>query len=192
MKNFYLKISSKNKEALKYFSLNLFYRINKKQNFKSIKRYKNLTPKIKKISLLKSPHIYKYAQEQFEFRVFKKKFDFLVTNYKKFLIFLKKVKINRFFDVNVKLLFKIKKFNNFFINTYFKKNLNYFIIDNFFLKTKNKNVFFFISKENKDLYFFINEKKKIAQIQKFFNIKIKTSKHFLKILDILGEKQFVK
>ena len=59
--------------------------------------------KIKRLSLLKSPHINKTSQEQFENRVFKKQFIVKTTKDFKYLVFLKKLNSQLFPDVNIKL-----------------------------------------------------------------------------------------
>lgn len=178
MKNFKLKLSSKNKETINYFCLHFFNRTNIKHNFKIIKKFKYGTKKTKKVTILTSPHVYKTAQEQFEYKIFYQNFNLLVTNYKKFLLLLKKIKTNRFSDINIQLTFKIQKFNNYFFTNYLQKNLNYFFLNNFFVKKKKKNNFFIIKEKE--------ESKKL--IKNLIDIKTKTSSNLLKIFDVLGEK----
>merc|ERR1712157_623560 len=58
---------------------------------------------IKKITVLKSPHVNKKAQKKFEHRVFSKKISILVFDDMKFLIFLKKLKTKLFPEIKLKI-----------------------------------------------------------------------------------------
>lgn len=80
---------------------------------------KSLKSSVQLVSLLKSPHVNKTAQEQF----FKKKtliiFDFSsVSNYPLFCLFLKKLKQNIFADVSIKhvIVYRSKEKKKFFLN----------------------------------------------------------------------------
>jgi len=96
---FFIKISSKNKETLQLFLMFL----SKLQNNNLLIKYFP-KQKIKKfITVLKSPHINKSAQEQFEFRVYTKKLQVSSPQHLKFLYFLKKSQINIFPFINLKL-----------------------------------------------------------------------------------------
>ena len=84
---FFIKISSKNKETLQLF---LMFLSKLENNNLLIKYFPK--QKIKKfITILKSPHINKSAQEQFEFRVYTKKLQISSPQHLKFLCFLKRV-----------------------------------------------------------------------------------------------------
>ena len=96
---FLIKISSKKKETLQLF---LMF-ISKLENNNLLIKYFP-KQKIKKfITVLKSPHIYKSAQEQFEFRVHTKKLRVSSAQHLKFLYFLKKSQINIFPFINLKI-----------------------------------------------------------------------------------------
>lgn len=182
MKNFNLKIISKNKKTVKHFCLQFFNRKNLKKNYKLLKKCKNSITTKKVITLLKAPHVYKTAQEQFEFRNYKKNYNLLVTNYKKFLILLKKIKLNRFPDIKIQLSFKIQKFNNYsLLNNFILNNFKYFVIKNFLLQ-KNNNKKFLITKK---------KYKKIKHIKIFWDKKSKTISQYLQILDIFGENFYI-
>lgn len=128
-------IWSKNNQSLKFFILFL-NKINQPKINLSI-NYKKLKTLIKKISLLKSPHVNKKAQKHFEYRIFTKKINiYLCYNNIKFLIFLKKIKTQLFPEIKIKI--------NFYFNNIFSKNLlnpkNYFINSINKNKINNKNI----------------------------------------------------
>jgi ribosomal protein S10 len=96
---FFIKISSKNKETLQLF---LMFLSKLENNNLLIKYFPK--QKIKKfVTVLKSPHINKSAQEQFEFRVYTKKLQISSPQHLKFLYFLKKSQITIFPFINLKL-----------------------------------------------------------------------------------------
>ena len=65
---------------------------NKQINLYILQKIFSKKKKIKKFAILKSPHIYKSAQEQFEYRIYSKKI--LINSFKPsiFLLVLKKIK----------------------------------------------------------------------------------------------------
>ena len=65
--------------------------------------------KIKKLTILKSPHENKTAQEQFESRVFLRQFNFCLSNSLKYLVFSKKIKNTLFPDIVFKTQFVFNK-----------------------------------------------------------------------------------
>ena len=96
---FYIKVSSKDNENLKNFLL-FIYKF--KNNNLIIKYFPK--QKIKKfVGVLKSPHVYKSAQEQFEFRIHTKILSINSEQHFKFLYFLKKVQNNLFPFVNLQI-----------------------------------------------------------------------------------------
>jgi len=124
---FYLKISCKDKNILKKFT-----RFLQKVNFgpvslKSFPKHK----KQKFVTVLKSPHVNKTAQEQFEYRFYSK--NFLIRSFKPltFFLLLKKLKNQSFLGINLKVqgLFEKKNLN--------KYTLRIITPDNILLK-KNK------------------------------------------------------
>jgi hypothetical protein len=90
------------------------------------------------ISILKSPHVNKSAQEQFEIRNTSSQITIKTTQPSKLLIMLKKIKVNLFPDINIKLklIFNQKTQNSL--------KQKFFNIDNFrlkiFSKVKNKKI----------------------------------------------------
>nr|YP_009144720.1 ribosomal protein S10 [Pseudo-nitzschia multiseries]AKJ77328.1 ribosomal protein S10 [Pseudo-nitzschia multiseries] len=87
---FYLKVSCKDKQILKKFT-SFFEKI------KSLSIFVKPFPKHEKrkfITILKSPHVNKTAQEQFEYRYFSK--HFLVFSFKSSIFFLLFEKIKKF------------------------------------------------------------------------------------------------
>jgi ribosomal protein S10 len=147
MKTFNITIKSKNKTSINEFFL--FFRKTKLYNLNIIKKYFQKKMEKKKLTILKSPHVNKKAQEQFENRLFKKQIKIQTTENLKYLIFLKKLNSKLFPDIKIKLTYKTnnkKKFkklglkifnpNNFKINKYYNfktQNLNQ-------VKKKNKNI----------------------------------------------------
>ena len=119
---FLIKISSKNKETLQLF---LMFLSKIENNNLLIKYFPK--QKIKKfITVLKSPHINKSAQEQFEFRVYTKKLQISSPQHLKFLYFLKKSQITLFPFINLKLecIYNIKSQLNLISSKLDPLNLN--------------------------------------------------------------------
>ena len=71
------------------------------------------TPSKRKLfSILKSPHVNKIAQEQFEIKTYSRKFIIRTNNYLKFLLLLKKLNTSSFFsNLNISFTLFIKKKN---------------------------------------------------------------------------------
>jgi hypothetical protein len=104
---FYLKISCKDKKILKKF-IYFFQRLNiLPVSLKSFSKHK----KQKFVTVLKSPHVNKTAQEQFEYRFYSK--EFLICSFKPltFFLLLKKLKNQSFPGINLKVLGLFKKNN---------------------------------------------------------------------------------
>lgn len=106
MKHYNLKIVSKTKKSLYNFLnfLNNTY-VNSniiKKIFKNKKRKKILT-------ILKSPHVNKTAQEQFQSLFFLTQINFYSNNNSQSLIFLKKIRNNLFHDIKISIKFNINK-----------------------------------------------------------------------------------
>ncbi len=94
---FYLKISCKDEKILKKF-IKFFLKI------KSLPIFVKPFPKSKKrkfVTVLKSPHVNKTAQEQFEYRFFSK--HFLVFSFKPLIFFLLLKKLKNFSFAGIKL-----------------------------------------------------------------------------------------
>lgn len=103
MKTYNLIINSKNQKSL--FKFVDFLNKNLVINFNYLKKsIKKKTGK-KVITILKSPHVNKKAQEQFEIRLFSKQLKIDTTQTLKLLVFLKKINIYLFPDINIKIKF---------------------------------------------------------------------------------------
>jgi ribosomal protein S10 len=85
---------------LKFFSKNF-----KKSSLLNIQveKYQILKFKRSKVTVLKSPHVNKKAKEAFQFNTVKVKITFFSNNFKKDLLFLKKVNTLLFFDIKMKI-----------------------------------------------------------------------------------------
>lgn len=95
MSKYSLLIYSKNKKTINYF-LN-FFKNNEKQNFQVT------TKKLRKktFSVLKSPHVNKTAQEQFQYVYFCISVSFMTHQIKKKLFLMKKIKNQLFPDLKI-------------------------------------------------------------------------------------------
>lgn len=166
-----LFIKTKNKNSLIKFLYFLKKNINEKFNTLNFYFPKKNSKKV--LTLLKSPHVNKTAQEQFEIRFFSIKVKILTSQVFKFLIFLKSIKNFLFSDIQIK--------TNFFSNLKNKKLLtNILNIDNLLYlnyvkhnKFKKNNTFNEINLKKKSNY---NLNKKKYQI----------SKKLLKQIDLYG------
>ena len=101
MQQYYLKITSKNEKSLEHF-LHFFYK-HLKTKFNIIQKSVSIENKRKIITLLKSPHVNKTAQEHFEVRIFTKHVFLKSFSVNKNLIFLKKILNKLFQDVSIRL-----------------------------------------------------------------------------------------
>lgn len=106
----YLNISirSKNYNSLKSF-LRIFKTLTKTEELKLNQILKVFQQKrFKKVfTILRSPHVNKSAQEQFEYNLFVRHVNIKSYQILKILIILKKIKIISFSDIEVKLKFTI-------------------------------------------------------------------------------------
>lgn len=161
MKSCHLTFLSKNKnslnEAFMFFLTNL--------NFKIVKKYLKKKTKKHFVTILKSPHVNKKAQEQFETFIFSKQLTLYPTKKFKYLFYLKKIQENLFSNVKLKIKFSLIKNNNLRLSIFnlnnFKLNLNKINQTN----TVHKNI-------------------KIKKFNKNSNNKLK---YFIKIIDVSGE-----
>tara|TARA_B110000908_G_C10059460_1_gene359921 strand:- start:57 stop:515 length:459 start_codon:yes stop_codon:yes gene_type:complete len=130
-----IDIYSKNYKSLKNF-LSVFNdeTIIKKLKISILKNKAKKPLKKKVITVLKSPHVNKTAQEKFEYRVYKERVKCFVPQILLLLIFIKKIKLNSFSDIKFKLNF-ISSFNIEEIKI--KNNIN---INNFSLVHKELNL----------------------------------------------------
>ena len=171
MKTFNVTITSKNKNSISDFLL--FFNENKLCNLNVIKKYFQKKMGRGKLTILKSPHVNKKAQEQFESRLFKKQLTIQTTKNLKYLIFLKKLNYDLFPDINIRLKYIINKKDIFklglkiFNPNYFKMNKNYNLKDNNFNLQR------------------LNQLKKKTFLLKF--LLVKKANHILKVFDLYGE-----
>jgi hypothetical protein len=165
MNLFKIIIISKNHFAILNFFLFLFKNnINKLHILKNIFQKKK---KKKKLTILKSPHVNKTAQEQFEQEFLKKQFKLQTITNLNYLIFFKKLNFNIYPDINIIL-----------------KCSNNIIFKNFNFKIFNPNNFKF------DKYFFFKiQNTKLKILIKNKNKLFKNLNSYIHILDIYGESQ---
>jgi ribosomal protein S10 len=118
---FYIKASSKDKKVLEKFS----WFLSKLETSTFILKCFSKQKKRKFITILKSPHINKTAQEQFEFRFYSKRF--LINSFQPltFLFILKKIKNLSFSGLNleVKSLLEYNEKNKNFLKLISPDNL---------------------------------------------------------------------
>ena len=131
MKLYHLTLLSKNKNSLDNYFLFLD---GSTLNFNIVKKSFNKKRKCKKLTILKSPHVNKIAQEQFETRIFSRQFNICLIRSLKYFIVYKKIKNILFPDIFIKTQFsfnkraesnlklKIFNLNNLKINTISYKN----------------------------------------------------------------------
>ena len=101
-----LQIKSKNQNSLKKF-LKIFLKLN---NFKKLKLKNIFKLFLKKnhrtiFTILKSPHVNKVSQEQFEFNISFIQVNLTGSQIFKLLMFLKKIQVITGFDVNINIKF---------------------------------------------------------------------------------------
>ena len=103
--NIYL--SSKNLYSLKTFTSFILKLVNNKKLIsKSLTKNFQLKTKKNSITVLKSPHVNKTAQTQFEYRLYKKQLTIYTNIPFKIIFFLKYFQEKTFADVKIKLKFK--------------------------------------------------------------------------------------
>lgn len=156
-----INVYSKNKNSLNNFLTLLSNFIKKSKAI--IYKEKLQKQKKTKLTILKSPHVHKSAQEQFEYRIYKQQVLVFLLNPSQLLVFLKKVIKFAFYNIKIVV-------NYFLLNKH--KNLSKFLnLNNYFLNLKsNYSNDFFLKKKRSDLFF----------IKKF------KSYSFLKILNFVG------
>lgn len=170
MPHYYLTITSKNKSSLKNFFIFFDKSLN---NFNIIKKYLKKTNKKKFLTILKSPHVNKAAQEQFETRLFSTQVNvYYSPKNLQFLIFLKKVKIYLFPDIKIKIKFNINKF---ILKKTQSKILN---PDNFKLNFFNSQLYNKNLKKTKQYKTNLYEKQKFSYLKK--------TQLFLRVFDTYG------
>lgn len=169
MKHYDIITASKNKKSLETFSW--FFSNNSRSSFNTINRYFKKKKRKKVLTILKSPHVNKKAQEQFESKLFSKQLTLYLPKHHQYLLFLKKIKAI-FSDIKIRIRFIHNK------SLTKKKQVYVFNTQNFKLKLLDNSPY-----QNKN-------------IQKQNNIDIKSNgggsvlkqvKQYIKIADIYGE-----
>lgn len=107
MKQYYLKISSNNEKSLKKI-LHFFFE-HLKTKFNVIQKSISIKNNRKIITLLKSPHVNKTAQEHFEVHTFSKQILVKCFYLEKHFILLKKILNKLFTDISLSLKLVINK-----------------------------------------------------------------------------------
>lgn len=168
MKTFTLIIQSKNKVSNSYFT-SILNRIISRKSYTLKKQFPKKT-KQKKLTILKSPHVNKKAQEQFEIRIFRRQLTTQSIKNFKYLILLKNLSFKLFSDINIILKYNIKKKSD------RKLNLKIFTPENFKLDK-----FFYFKNYNIKLKLLKNENISLKQSLSEKTILL------LRILDVYGE-----
>lgn len=140
MKTFNVTITSRNKNSIyNFFS---FCSKTTLSNLNARIRYFQKNVNKKKLTVLKSPHVNKKAQEQFEHRVFKKQFVITGTKTLRYLVFVKKLNYNLFPDISIKLkcLIKNKSVSKLGLKTFdpnFCKSFRFYSFKRSFLRRRS-------------------------------------------------------
>jgi ribosomal protein S10 len=101
-------IKSKNKKSMSDF-LSFFKSITEQKMKGRIHKTKLQRKSYKKITLLKSPHVHKSAQTQFECRIYKTEMSIALFNTLNFLMLTKKLLNCSFYDIRITINFFLKK-----------------------------------------------------------------------------------
>ena len=101
MTKHHITISSKKKKSLKNF-INFLEQSFNLQKFQLLSHCKINKKKIKKFTVLKSPHVNKSAQEQFEYKIYSITINISSYKIKKYLLFIKKIRNQLFTEINIK------------------------------------------------------------------------------------------
>jgi ribosomal protein S10 len=132
-----IHISSKNFSSIKNF-INFLNTVSLSKSLKNkfFLKYFKIPASKKVFTLLKSPHVNKTAQDQFEFIIFSNKISLYSFKTSKFLYLLKKINLNLFPDVKIKLsfFFNFKKFK--------EKKIKVFELNKFSLKMLSSKLYF--------------------------------------------------
>lgn len=107
MRTYFLIVSSKNKKSIDKFYL--FFSNIIESNFNIVKKYSKKKKVRKGVTILKSPHVHKKAQEQFEVRIYSRCFFINIYQLPKHLFFFKELQKNLFPDVHIKFQFYINR-----------------------------------------------------------------------------------
>lgn len=108
MTKYNLTLYSKSQHSLNSF-LEFIKHNDKSKNFYILKNLSKKKKTRKKISILKSPHVNKTAQEQFEYIYYSVRISLHAWEIKKYLITLKKIKNQLFPDLKIKIKAQFSK-----------------------------------------------------------------------------------
>ena len=97
-----INIISKNKKSLNKF-FDIFTRISETTQFGLTNKINSQKSKKKIITILKSPHVNKKAQEQFELSYFNYKFNIYSPQELKLILMVKKIQKKLFTDIKIKI-----------------------------------------------------------------------------------------
>jgi ribosomal protein S10 len=149
---FLFTIKSKNKKSILRF-LSFFKSVIIKKIKSRIQKKRLQKKKYKKITLLKSPHVHKSAQTQFECRIYKNQMSLVLLDAFDFFILIKRLLNYSFYDIKVTINFFFKErkqkpaflsLSDFFFNH--KKNYsNNFTYKSNFWHVKKFKTYWFIS-----------------------------------------------
>lgn len=127
-----IDIYSKNYKSLCNFLEFFFTETINNKLMLSLLKIKSQRPIKKKLfTVLKSPHVNKIAQEQFEYRIYKKRIKCFVPRISIFLMSLKKTRFSLFSDLGfkIKLISNAKIKNSFNVNNYSLGNKQLNLVD---------------------------------------------------------------
>lgn len=164
-KNKIIKLYSKDKKSLKRFT-ELLKKIDNKWKDLTL-TCKSVKKKRKKISILKSPHVNKTAQTQFQLITYGTSIKVSHLEMKKNSILLKKIKNQLFPDIKIKIEQKIdaKKAKTLIRSQFLPKKVYYYKSIQTFLKKQNeKNNLLVINNNTK------NKKLLLSQTLKFLKV----------------------
>ena len=139
-----LDLKSKNLNSIHTF-LRYFYKLNTNAAFSKnldVKRNNKLLKKVL-FSILKSPHVNKNSQEQFEIKIYNTFLVIYTKNYLKVLVYLKLLLSNFFPDVGIKV--------NFLVNTNHSNNIPY----NFNFKSITSSYLNYLDLSGEKLFIFV-------------------------------------
>ena len=176
MKHYQLTIISKNRKSAENCFL-FFLNSTGELNLNIIKKYFRKKRKKNVLTILKSPHVNKTAQEQFESRFFPKQLSIYSSKNFQFLLFLKRIKTHLFPDVKIEIKFLLNE------NLEGKTKVNILNPSNFKLNISRKMTF--------RKYILSNDRKEIKNELYNLNKKsdLKNIRHLLKIFDMYSEIQ---
>jgi ribosomal protein S10 len=102
-----MTVASSNRNSIRKFFLFFFY--NKKMSINTLKRYYQKKRRKKFLTILKSPHVNKTAQEQFEQKIYTKQVTVYSSQRFQYTVLLKKISGHLFPDVKIKLRFHMNR-----------------------------------------------------------------------------------